>query len=125
MEDKTKLITFLDVIGRTVIGEKVGETPTHITIKNPVIVHVTPQQEGGQVRMALQLFPLFFKEFLGDKSAGIVFEYNKNNVSLAVNNPVLDWKLNGQYAALFVDQPAQMAPAPAAQQTDVIKLFDD
>ena len=65
--ETTKLVVFLDTIGRTVLGERVDEKTTDIvlTIKNPAVVQVMPNQQTGQ--LALQILPLFFKEFLAEE----------------------------------------------------------
>ena len=66
---KVELVTFLDGVGRTIIGEKAKVDDTYIYVKNPAVVNVVQQQDPNTsaVRMHLQLFPLFFKEFLADK----------------------------------------------------------
>ena len=132
------LVVFLDTIGRTIIGERTSETEEHVSVKNPAVVNIVPQQaqdpNTGQTvqRMALQLFPVFFKEFLADKEEDVVFAYNKKNISLSESDIVLDFKVNIQYEQMFANvgmvapSPAP-APASAPEETEdnVIKLFDD
>lgn len=133
--EKTALVTFFDAIGRTIIGEKSGEDSTHLIVKNPVVVNMVPQRmqdpNTGQVveRMALQLLPLFFREFLADKSAGVEYMYNKNNITMTKDDIVFDFKLNVQYANIFAEAPElqqEAQPGAAPQQDDnVIQLFDN
>jgi hypothetical protein len=129
MED-TKLITFFDTVGRTLIAEFVSDTETHVTVKNPVIVHIVPNQESGQ--MALQLLPAFFKEFLADKSQDTEWTYFKNNITLS-NNPELDFRLKTQYQNMFSEIQVpdnniitpQQAANPTEQTGEVVNLFDE
>ena len=137
MED-TNLVTFFDALGRTIIGEKTGEDDNHLTVKNPVVVNMVPQQlkdpNTGQVieRMALQLLPLFFREFLADKSAGVEYNFNKPNITMTTNDVVFDFKLNVQYTNIFAEQPEVVQPtqpgippADGGQEDNVIQLFDN
>jgi len=130
MEDK-KLVSVLDAVSRTIIGIRVNETEEYVDIENPVVVNIVPQQDQtGQVRMSLQLFPIFFKEFLADKNAPVVFRYKKQNITSTVSDIVFDFRLEAQYKQLFsnivISQPVAPAPAPApAGNGNVIKLFDD
>ena len=41
-----KHVAIIDHVGRNIIGKLVEETDTIITIQNPVILHVQPQQNG-------------------------------------------------------------------------------
>ena len=126
-ELQDKLIVFLDAIGRVIVGEELKERSTdkELVVKNPVIIHVEPK--NGNI--SIQFFPVFFKEFLGSKSEGSIFTYNKANLALA-DKMVMDFKLYAQYLQMFYGQPvAQGAPA-SPQGTDgtdkkVIKLFED
>ena len=63
------LVSFLDAACRTIIGEGISETTDKLSIKNPVVVNIVPQagpngQPNGQ--MALQLLPVYFREFMVD-----------------------------------------------------------
>ena len=59
--------TIVDHIGRTVVGVVTEENDTTITINNPVIIHVQPNQQNGQLQV--QSFPYLFMEFIkGDKT---------------------------------------------------------
>ena len=119
-----KMVTFLDSVSRTIIGMLEQETETTLKVENPVIVHVVPQQDPatGQMKMSLQLFPIFFREFLGDKEASIVWEYKKENITLPTEEVVFDFRLHAQYANLF----APVASVPAAPEgNEPIKLFED
>jgi len=122
MEKNNTLSIFLDQVGRTVIGEILTDesTDTILAVKNPAVVAVAQQQTG---QISLQILPLFFKEFLADKSDSTVWYYKKENI-VPCKTMLLDFKLNAQYQQLFtnIQQPQQPATPP---QTDVVKLFDD
>lgn len=123
METKNKLVVFFDSVGRTVLGEQ-NEDKTNdkiLSVKNPAVIHITPNPQTGQ--LTLQILPLFFKEFLAEKSASTFWEYKRELITEA-QDLVFDFKLQAQYQQLF---GAALAPAPAQPQgsPDVIKLFDE
>lgn len=113
----TKLVTFVDHIGRTILATLVESDKTSLTVKNPAIIHVQPTQAG---QLNVQTIPLYFREFVGEKSKanGTTWKFNLANIVLGVdidNDP----RLLEQYNRLF-------AAAPTAAPTEpVIKLFDE
>jgi hypothetical protein len=119
MKQENTLITFLDSVGRTVLGEKVEEKTTDkiLAVKNPAVVAISPQPQGG---LQLQILPLFFKEFLADKNESTVWLYQKNTLTMC-EQILFDFKLNAQYQQLFAPIPVQ----PQGQSPEVVKLFDD
>lgn len=120
---ENKIVVFFDAVGRTILGEKLEDKTTDkvLSVKNPAVVHIMPNQQTGQLQ--LQILPLFFKEFLADKDAGTVWNYNRANITEAVD-VTFDFKLEAQYRQIFANMPA---PAPQEQQgsPEVIKLFDE
>ena len=120
---ENKIVVFFDSVGRTILGEKLEDKTTNevLTIKNPAVVHIMPNQQTGQLQ--LQILPLFFKEFLAEKDNGTVWNYNRVNITEAVD-VTFDFKLEAQYRQIFAAGPA---PAPQQPQgsPEVIKLFDD
>jgi len=130
---------FLDAIGRTIIAEKYDETNDKLKVKNPAVVNITPQRiqdpATGQVieRMALQLFPLFFREFLAAKDEPVTFCFNKQNITIPDEDLILDFKVSLQYNQLFVNvgtlvpnnQPAPKSANPEESNTPKLKLFDE
>jgi len=116
----TKTITFIDHIGRTVVGIYAGDTAdsSSFLVKNPAIIHVQPTQQG---QLNVQTIPLYFREFVGEKSKenGTTWKYHYANVVLGVdidNDP----RLLDQYTKLF-EAPVS---APSAEPS-VVKLFDE
>lgn len=117
---ETTLITFIDHIGRTIIGESAGDVDSGASflVKNPAIIHVQPTQTG---QLNVQTIPLYFREFVGDKSKenGTTWKYHYANVVFGVdvdNDP----RLTDQYSKLFT--------APVAAPTNdpqVVRLFDE
>jgi len=126
----TNYTTFIDNAGRTLFGEAVSETDCSVTVKNPVMITVQQQQNG---QMAVQLFPLFFAEFIvpndGDRDSN--FTYSKGSIAVGENFEI-DPRIIEQYEkvvnpTLVAADAPEPVPAAAASESDpeVIKLFDD
>ncbi len=127
-EQTSKLILFLDPIGRNILGEKVDSTDnTELLVKNPVILHVA---DSGGGKMSVQLLPLFFREFLADKTADVVFSYQKDKVT-KTDIDTFDFRLQAQYnqifnkQSVFVTPQAQTEQQPQQPSNSVINLFDE
>ena len=116
--DKKPIKTIIDHIGRTVVGTVTKEDTKTITLFNPVIIHVQPDPNSGQLQV--QSFPYIFMEFLKDK--------DKNNwtfykTAICTSDVDLDDRIITQYENINNPQPPiQEAPA---EEPEVIKLFDD
>jgi len=67
--------------------------------------------------MSLQLFPIFFKEFLADKNEAVIYRYKKTNVTMPVKDIVFDFRLQAQYEQLFTNivVPTNPGVVPASQ----------
>jgi hypothetical protein len=115
-----KIKTLIDHVGHTILGELVEENDTTLTILNPAILIAQPNQNN---QLQVQLFPVFFKEFLasGGKD-GAKFLYRKDKIVDTVLE--LDDKLTQQYKMMFSAAGAQ-APSPESADSEVIKLFDE
>jgi hypothetical protein len=128
------LVTFLDVAQRTIIGELDGSMDGDtIKIKNPVVVNIVPQadpithQPNGQ--MALQLLPVYFREFQGEKKNPAIFTYQKSQITMINFEGGFDFRLYGQYDHIFNPPATQNAgdkgnTAPEGKPP-VLKLFED
>jgi hypothetical protein len=116
---QTNIITFIDHIGRTTLGEHVGDIDNGAAflVKNPAIIHVQPTQQG---QLNVQTIPLYFREFVGDrnKTEGTVWKYSYATVVLGTNIEN-DARLIEQYTKLFSEAPA------ATAEPSVVKLFDE
>jgi hypothetical protein len=123
-----KIITFVDQIGRTIIGENVETAPTGektdketLIVKNPAIIHVQPTPQG---QLNVQTIPLYFRDFVSDKNKedGTFWKYIRANIveGLNVEN---DPRLVDQYHKLFQPMPV-IQPATGNEQKTV-KLFDE
>jgi len=121
--EQNKIAVFFDTVGRTILGERLDDKTTDkvLVIKNPAVVHIMPNQQTGQLQ--LQILPLFFKEFLADKDNGTVWNYNRANITEAVD-VTFDFKLEAQYRQIFAATPAS-APQQPQGSPEVIKLFDE
>ena len=113
--------TIVDHIGRTVIGNIVKEDAKALTLNNPVIIHVQPDQESGQLQV--QSFPYIFMEFLKDKEQN---NWTFNKTVISVSDVELDDKIITQYENINNPQPPIAGTPPAAAgEPEVVKLFDD
>jgi hypothetical protein len=122
----SKLIVILDAVGRTILGEPVESTnDSKIGIKNPVVLHVVPADNQG--KMSVQLLPLFFREFLADKTGDVTVSYDANRISLT-DIDALDFRLQTQYNQMFNKDNSFVPPqteAPTGENEQVINLFDE
>jgi hypothetical protein len=125
MSDKN-MVSFVDNIGRTLVGEELSSKGQTLKVKNPAILHVQPNQQTGQI--SVQLVPFFFKEF--QKGGGdTVWNFNKSNVTLA-SEMELDERLLTQYHNMFSaiqtpDTPQLVGAGAGTGEPPVVKLFDD
>lgn len=120
---KTPVI-FLDAVGRTIMGIISDTTDDKIlNVNNPVIIMVGGDNTG---KMTVQLFPLFFREFLADKNTDVVFSYKKDTVTFSDINAI-DFRLQAQYTQMFSKTNTFGSPeasTPATEQK-VVNLFDE
>jgi hypothetical protein len=108
----------IDHIGRTVIGVLITETDKTLTLDNPVIIHVQPNQQTGQLQV--QSFPYIFMEFLAAESRD-ANHWTFNKETIVQSSVKLDSKIIAQYHGINSPAP-QQAPQGDAE---VIKLFED
>lgn len=117
-----KLITFIDSIGRNIIGEELSSSEGKISVKNPAMVNVAQAQNG---QLQVQLIPLFFAEFIEESSrtGGSVWSFNTGNITLG--DVTVDTRLQEQYTRVF--SAASVSPQTESESSDesVIKLFDE
>ena len=114
----SKITTFVDHIGRTIIGEVAEDSKESIVVKNPAIIHVQPTPQG---QLNVQTIPLYFREFVSEKNRneGTKWKFNKHNLVFGIDVEN-DARLIEQYNRLF------SAPvATASDDQKVIKLFDE
>lgn len=124
MEEKN-YSTFIDNAGRAVFAEVEADTPEEIVAKNPVMITV---QQGEQGQMAVQLFPLFFQEFVtpdGNESRANYFTYRKSNIAVGTGFSI-ESRIVEQYEKIVNPTLVPNAPAPGNnEEPEVIKLFDE
>jgi hypothetical protein len=122
---KSKIISFVDHVGRVIIGEHIKTKNGVHDIKEPAVVNVQVSQENGQI--SVQLLPYIFREFISAKTreSGAVWQFKDESVVLS-SNLELDDAIMNQYKNIFqqpVAKPAQ--PVKDAPEPEVIKLFDE
>lgn len=123
---------FFDSMGRTIIGVVTGDTPTHITVRNPAILHAGLTNEG---KIQVNLIPAFFREFLSDWNSPIAFDYNINNIIRDTSGIQLDSSLVKQYEAMWCKRPPredvrkiarEVVPADTeVKSVERLNLFED
>tara|TARA_R100001129_G_scaffold12747_1_gene8326 strand:- start:2274 stop:2675 length:402 start_codon:yes stop_codon:yes gene_type:complete len=122
MADKPKekpISTIVDHIGRTVVGRVVKNTKDEITLYNPVIIHVQPDPQSGQLQV--QSFPYIFMEFLKDKDKN---NWTFSKAAISTSDIELDERIIQQYEN--INNPAPPIQEGTAQtEPEVIQLFDD
>jgi len=141
MNEKRNLVIFNDSAQRTIIGEGQKSESRDLTlrVKNPVVVNIVPVsvdpvngQPSGQ--LALQLLPVFFKEFLSNKESDVVYSYRFSDITMIEFDGDFDERLYSQYENTLNPMPTAPAvtPAPAAASNEagnstapVIDLFND
>lgn len=111
-------VTFIDQIGRTILGEAVETTATHLVVKNPAMINVNQLQNG---QLQVQIFPLFFSEFISEanRTKGTTWKFNLAQIATS-DDTIVDARIVDQYDRVF---GAKVAAAPV--DAPVIKLFDD
>lgn len=119
------LVVFMDSVGRTLFGEvdPAKSDADWLYVYNPVVVHVQPNPQTGQ--MAIQLFPVFFREFLADKNTKILWRYNRKSIVETEGKVVFDFRLYMNYKNIYSDAPQGMMAQQRPPEQEVIKLFDD
>lgn len=90
---KEKHIAIIDQIGRNIIGKLVDETETTLTLNNPVILFVQPEQTG---QIQVQSFPVFFFEFINKEFRG-QNNWTFNKANIVTSDVVLDDRILLQY----------------------------
>jgi len=124
MSNNQQITVFHDLVGRTIVGVLKAKTNGNLEVENPVILNVVPG-EGG--KMTVQLFPLFFREFLADKSEKVSFTFNEGNYT-ETNISALDYRLVAQYNQMFSTE-ASLATAEDSgskpESDTVVNLFEE
>tara|TARA_R110001583_G_scaffold15814_1_gene64765 strand:+ start:947 stop:1342 length:396 start_codon:yes stop_codon:yes gene_type:complete len=116
MADK-QIKTIIDHIGRTVVGVLTKEDTKTLTLHNPVIIHVQPEPQTGQLQV--QSFPYIFMEFLKNKDKN---DWTFYKAAICTSDVELDDRITTQYENINNPQP----PIQQTQEEpEVIQLFDD
>lgn len=114
---KEKQIVFSDHIGRTISGIVIAENDNTITVRNPVIVHVEPQQSG---QLSVHTYPYLFMEVIDEASREVNdWTFNKNNIAVSSIN--LEPRLGE--AVANVNKPKPVIATPG--DSKIVNLFDE
>jgi hypothetical protein len=112
-----KHVAIIDQIGRNIIGKLVDETATTLTLNNPVILFVQPEQTG---QIQVQSFPVFFFEFI-NKEFRDQNNWTFNKTNIVTSDVVLDDRILLQYEKINTPPVEQNAPTSSPK---VISIDD-
>lgn len=112
------IITFIDPIGRNIIGEQIAKSDSVLTVKNPAMINVAQAQNG---QLQVQLIPLFFAEFIDESSRLDGSSWKFNVDTLVLGDVKIDSRLVDQYTKVFNASAVSSQP----EEESVIKLFDE
>lgn len=124
MSNNQQIVVFHDLVGRTVVGTFKSKTNGDLEVENPVILNVVPG-EGG--KMTVQLFPLFFREFLADKSEKVSFTFKEGNYT-ETSITSLDYRLVAQYNQMFSAEASLTQAEDSGSKPEsetVVNLFEE
>lgn len=125
----SKIIGILKDISQLVIGDVVTENNTHVTIKDAVLLGISPK--GSQLNISfipldlLTLEPVFgIKNLLKDPTQELQYTFNKKDVlqaNIELNDNVIE-----NYKKATAKQPSFMIPETTQELTpedNIVKLF--
>lgn len=117
-----KYVTIIDNTGRNILGLLESEDEKNLTIKNPVMISVSPQNGQFQV----QLIPLFLAEFIqggGPNNRNFSYTYSKSNVAVGVGFDI-DQRITSQYSRIIDAANAVKQEPKGDAKPEVVKLFE-
>lgn len=133
----TKLVPFVDNVGRIIIGRTdpkgLPKTAKSLQVKNPAIVNIQMQEDG---QVSVQLIPYMFREFMTPESQdSTVWEFNLDTITFS-KDVNLDDRINEQYRQIFEltegekedlikKMQEDQSGATAGAEPETVKLFDE
>ena len=121
-----KIISFVDNVGRVIVGQEVTSTAKQLQVKEPAVVNVQVNQQNGQI--SVQLLPFIFREFVKEnvRESGVIWNFNKNNIVISENIELEDAIIK-QYESIFTKEVSkpQAAEEQKPVEPEVVKLFDE
>ncbi len=119
-----KLTLFVDLVGRTIIGNLISQDSTTIKLENPAIIHIQPVQSKtpGQGQVQVQVLPYLLPEFISAdvRKESVVWSFPVTGINVP-DNLTVDKQLVAQYDRLFNPSPI-ITPGNSPA---VINLFDE
>ena len=124
--DMKTIISFVDSVGRVIVGQEVTSTAKQLQVKEPAVVNVQVNQQNGQI--SVQLLPFIFREFVKEsvRESGVIWNFNKNNIVISENIELEDAIIK-QYESIFTKEVSkpQAAEEQKPAEPEVVKLFDE
>ena len=124
MKEKN-LELFYDNRGWLILGNVVNRSKDSIEIENPVQVSVNPTPQN---QFQVQMFPLFFLEFINDESRAepITWKFPVNLCTFPTNKIDMIDRLVNQYESVFSQvKNVPVIPEGVQPEPKVVKLLDD
>ena len=117
---KETVVVFSDHIGRIVAGKLIDDNETTLVVNNPVIIHVEPQPQTGQLQV--HTFPYVFMEFVKPEAREKgAWTFNKSQI--VVSDVELDDRL--LQSVLNINNAAAQPQEAPAGEAKVVNLFDE
>ena len=121
-----KVISFVDSVGRVIVGREAQEknTDSKLAIANPSVVNINVNQESGNI--SVQLLPYIFREFISAETRfeSHVWFFNKDQITTAESFDI-DPSVENQYIKIFETIPTPGENAAVGQAEETVELFDE
>ena len=128
-----KYVLFLDSISRTILATLVEETPTFISVTNPVAMQIISDQTN---KIKVQLVPLLFRDLQNDPNESPVWNFNTAQITRISLSGGLVEKFTNQYEFVVSLTPDKAAVLTANEKisnkglaakagAQVIQMFDE
>jgi len=116
------IITYIDSIGRTCFGELDEKTETHMRVKSPAMIMVTPNDASN---MKVDVMPLFFTEFSEGKPPVFIYTSDQyTEVSVTVSNKILQ-HYNAKINVTVEPNPEPPVVEALEEKVPEVTLFED
>lgn len=122
---ESNLELFYDNRGWLILGNVVSKDEVSTIVENPVQVAVNPTPQN---QFQVQMFPLFFLEFINDKSRAnpVSWSFPTQLCTFPSSNIDMIDRLINQYKSVFSQvQNVPQIPEDAQPKPKVVKLLDD
>lgn len=96
-------VVYTDSFGRSIVAQLLAKNSEELHITNPAVMAVVPL-EGGRINM--QLYPMYFREFMKNKNAESKWTVKISQITLS-DVTELDVRVAAQYEQIFYTPAAE------------------